>query len=149
MKKLGALVAIRSARMGLVTGSVWLFASLGIGSAEAIPSSPLPNGQGLQTQSVQTLMCQLRSCSSSVRLVDTRDHDDENVVGERIKKDTSAQKHKAGKSMKPQQGAKRPAGQPRGTEDRRDLKEDQSTTGDAQDKRPDDRRQGGESPTNP
>ncbi|MBL8037211.1 MAG: hypothetical protein JNN16_06875 [Nitrospira sp.] len=151
MGKIGASVAIRSTGMSLVLGGVWLVGSMGIGSAGATISFPLPipKGQGLPEIFMQTMTCQVGACSSSIRLVDTRDHDGEHVSGEQVGKDNPAQKHKADKSMKQQQGAKPRSSQPRGADDRRDLKEDQSTTSEAQDKRPDDRRYGGEHPTNP
>lgn len=45
MEKIGASVAIRSAGMSLVLGSVWFVGSMGISSAEATVSFPSPKGR--------------------------------------------------------------------------------------------------------
>ena len=75
------------------------------------------------------------SYSPFTQLIDTRDHDDTNVAGERIKKDKPVQKNKTDKSVKHPQRAKARSDESRGTEDRRDLKEDHHPQGErAQDK---------------
>lgn len=68
--------------------------------------------------------------SPPTRLIDTRDHDDTNVTGERLKKEKPHQKKKQTDSSKKSSPSVKPrSDEPRGTEDRRDLKEDHHTQG--------------------
>jgi len=148
MKKARTSVVIRSAGVIFLVGGVLLFGSMNLGADKRVTFSAPTTALALTGQTAHPLICQVEACSSSIRLIDTRDHDNETTSGERVKKGQPTQKPKSDKSVK-KQGAKPQSGQPRGTDDRRDLKDDQSKPRDAQDTRPDDRRQGGEQPTNP
>lgn len=148
MKQARTGVIIRSAGVIFLVGSILLLGGMILGPDERVAFSAPTTALPFTIQSEQPLTCQAEACTSAMRLIDTRDHDNETTSGERVKKRQPTQKPKSDKSVK-QESAKSKSGETRGADDRRDLKDEHSKTSDAQGTRPDDRRQGGENPANP
>lgn len=110
-------------------GSLLLVGAMGLGYAQA-SATVLSVEPGVVTSVILGPMHHAESSSPPVRLIDTRDHDDTNVTGERLKKEKPHQKKKQTDSSKKQSPSVKPrSDEPRGTEDRRDLKEDHHTQG--------------------
>lgn len=110
-------------------GSLLLVGAMGLGYAQA-SATVLSVETGVVTSVILGPMHHAEFSSPPVRLIDTRDHDDTNVTGERLKKEKPHQKKKQTDSSKKQSPSVKPrSDEPRGTEDRRDLKEDHHTQG--------------------
>ncbi|HRI36958.1 MAG TPA: hypothetical protein PLO50_00215 [Nitrospira sp.] len=110
-------------------GSLLLVGTMGLGYAQA-STTVLSVEPGIVTLAMLGPIHHAEFSSPPTRLIDTRDHDDTNVSGERLKKEKPHQKKKQTDSSKKQSpGAKPRSDEPRGTEDRRDLKEDHHTLG--------------------
>lgn len=116
-------------KLTLLLAGMLLFVTLPFGSSHAHASFASMDNLQLFPALGNIPTCYADSCLPFTRLIDTRDHDDTNVAGERLKKDKSHQKKKADTSKKPSSGAKSRSDEPRGAEDRRDLKEQQHPHG--------------------
>ncbi|HMS82760.1 MAG TPA: hypothetical protein PKD12_03815 [Nitrospira sp.] len=96
--------------------------ALGYGPAHATVSLVKP---GVVTLMTGGLIHHVEFSSPLTRLIDTRDHDDTNAAGQRLKKEKPKKKTDSSKKQSP--SAKPRSDEARGTEDRRDLKEDHHT----------------------